>query len=577
MSSKINILPENVAHMIAAGEVVERPASVVKELIENSLDAGASAISVSIEDAGSQLIAVDDNGHGMSEQDLLICIKNHATSKITSIQDLDSLASLGFRGEALASIGSVSRMSIATCLNGETEGTQIDVTGGSVTEAVKTAPRKGTRVSVKNLFYNTPARRKFLKRPSTELRHISYMFRKMALSRPDISFSYIVGGQKTFDMPGSKEAERRIKDLLGEQSAGSLIGLENQGGGISVSGFISRPRTGKRSRNDQFIFLNNRFISSRSISHAIAAGYENRLARDEFPVYIVYLTMPARFFDVNVHPSKIEVRFIDERFVYSLIKQAVKSALRKPSVMPDFYLQAPKKDMYTFPQTPKRIRNPEEMGQLTLDAQRPVFGEEHRVLNFRNTTSEPSAVSTVWQVHDRYIIAQIKSGIAIVDQHVAHERVLYEQAIRSGRDKQALSQQLLFEQAVQLSEDEYNILTEILPYLEKIGFKLKDFGHNTVVIEAVPVAVKNGKEKELLHGIIEDYTEMRESSDNILDAVTKSYSCKSAIKSGQKLSTQEMESLIDQLFATSEPYFCPHGRPIVHTITLAELDRRFGR
>jgi len=575
MKSMIHILPDSVTHMIAAGEVVERPASVVKELIENSLDANATSITVSIKDSGAELIEVDDNGEGMTQEDLLMCIKNHATSKIDAIEDLENISCLGFRGEALASIGSVSRMTISSCRTGETEGTQIDVEAGNILEATKIAPRKGTRIAVKNLFYNTPARRKFLKKASTELRHITSVFRRMALSRPDVSFCLYVNDQKTIDLLSGNE-EQRIKALFGEDSAKSLIKINEESGSIKVSGYISRPRTGKRSRNDQFLFLNKRFINNRSISHAIVAGYDNRLARDEYPVYVVFLSMTPRFFDVNVHPAKIEVRFADERFVYSIVKQAVKNALRKPAVVPEFNLIKNAKRSYNFPVLPKKMKNTEDMGQLTLDVQRPSLGEDHIVLQYRKSGSEGSE-STVWQVHDRYIISQIKSGIAIIDQHVAHERVLYEQVLRSRDQKKAVSQQLLFEQAVLLSSEEYQVLMEILPYLEKIGFVLRDFGNNTVVIEAVPVGVKNGKERELLLNIIDDYSEMRGKGDDVLDAVAKSYSCKSAIKSGQKLTKQEMESLIDQLFATSEPYFCPHGRPIVHIITLDELDRRFGR
>ena len=574
MSAKIHILPDSVTHMIAAGEVVERPSSVVKELLENSIDAGADHITLSIKESGTGAIEVDDNGSGMSEEDLILCIKNHATSKINSIEDLEDLESLGFRGEALASIGSVCRMTIHSCRNEENEGTVIEVEAGVITDAQKTAPRKGTRVSVKNLFYNTPARRKFLKKPATELQHITGVFRRIALSKPEISFSYFIDGQKTADLFNADQI-KRLKDLLGEESANSLIPVENKNGGITVSGYISRPRQGKRSRSDQFLFLNGRYISNRSISHAIVSGYENRLMREEFPIYVIFLTMPARFFDVNVHPAKIEVRFRDERFVYSLVRQSVKDALRKPSVVAGLSLS---KFGYSGSSYSKKIKtSPEDLGQLTFDAQRPVFGEEHHVIDYKKNSLEKREAFSVWQVHDRYIISQIKSGIAIIDQHVAHERILYEQALKHSQQKKALSQQLLFEQAVQLTIEEYQILTEILPYMEQIGFKLKDFGSNTVVIEAVPVGVKSGKEKELLRGIIEDYSEMQTSDKDILDSVAKSYACKSAIKSGQKLSVQEMESLIDQLFATSEPYFCPHGRPIVHTITLEELDRRFGR
>ena len=569
MPTKIQILPELLMKRIAAGEVVERPASVVKELMENSLDAGSTTISLLIKGGGVHQIQVTDNGEGMSEEDALICCERHATSKLSGPEDLEEIHTMGFRGEALASISSVSRMTITTS-TGEGEGTQVITEAGRVMEVLKVAANRGTTVTVKDIFSNVPARRKFLKSQTTELRHIIAVFRRMALSHPKIDFTLFIEDEKTMDLR-SGTRERRIKDLLSEKRASSLIRVEKESSALSVKGFVSRPGEGLRSRKDQFFFLNGRTIINRSIIHGILSAYGPRLGRDEYPVYIIYLEMNPRHYDVNVHPTKIEVRFLDEKFVHDTVQQAIQEALRRPTVVPELQLVTGRKKIGFHAQ--RRVVNPENYGQLTLEAQRPDGREKaveyHQFLD----KDAPS----LWQLHNRYILSQIKSGLTIIDQHVAHERILYERALESKRGNGALSQQLLFPQTVEFPPDDFLVLTEMLPYLEKIGFGLKAFGKNTVIIEAVPIEVKTATEKELLFEIIDEYKEGREEHTDILDGVAKSFACKSAIKSGDRLTLQEMAFLIDQLFATKEPYFCPHGRPIVVNLTLEELDRRFGR
>ena len=569
MPSKINILPEFLMKRIAAGEVIERPASVVKELLENSLDAGSTSVSLLIKGGGISQIQVIDDGEGMTEEDALICCERHATSKLHEPEDLEAIHTLGFRGEALASISSVSRMTITTSTGGE-EGTQVIMESGRIHEVLKIAAKRGTTVTVKDLFSNIPARRKFLKSQNTELRHIISLFRRIALSHPGIDFSLFIDDEKTMDLRGGA-LEDRIRDLLTEKRASSLIRVEKKSSAISVVGFVSRPGEALRSRRDQFFFLNNRYIVSKSMIHGVLSAYGSRLGRNEYPIFLIYLEMTPKHFDVNVHPTKIEVRFIDEKYVHDMVHGAVQEALRKPMVVPELQLVTGRKHKIAFSGYPHRHEG--DYGQLTLEAQRPETGEN--VIEYR--PSPDKDVPSLWQLHNRYILSQIKSGLTIIDQHVAHERILYERALESKKENAGLSQQLLFPQTIEFTPDDFLVLTEILPYLEKIGFGLKEFGRNTLVIEAVPVEVKTGRERELLLEIIEEYKSSHNENTDIFEEVATAFACRSAIKSGDRLTFQEMAFLIDRLFATREPYFCPHGRPIVINLTLEEIDRRFGR
>jgi DNA mismatch repair protein MutL len=377
-----------------------------------------------------------------------------------------------------------------------------------------------------------------------------------------------IDGKKTYDLRPGK-LEKRIRDLMGKEKTSLLIPVEKKDSMYSFSGLISRPTDTVKTRENQFFFLNKRIIVNKSVIHAILSAYENRLERNTYPIYILYLEMETQHFDVNVHPSKIEVRFRNERIIHDFIRNAIKDALHKPSVIPELTIVHNTKK---FGKAQKRMVA-RDMGQLTLEAQEPIKQDETKGYHYQEFHQTPS----LWQIHKRYIISQIKSGLTIIDQHVAHERVLYEKAKKSLQGRQGVSQQLLFPQTVQLSPDDYLILTEILPFLEKIGFSLKEFGTNTIVIEAIPADIKTGFERDLLTDIIDYYHETKGETSDVKDAVAKSFACKSAIKSGKEMSYEEMASLIDQLFATENPYFCPHGRPIVINLTIEELDKRFGR
>jgi DNA mismatch repair protein MutL len=341
-------------------------------------------------------------------------------------------------------------------------------------------------------------------------------------------------------------------------------------GSVTVHGFISRPDETVPSRDDQLFFLNKRNIVHKGLWHAMVSAYSPRLAKDHYPMSILFIEMEPGRYDVNVHPTKIEVRFSDDRFAYDCVKKAVQDALRKSTSVPDLRLViGKKKEESGF----RHLRqNFMDDAQLTLDMQRPA--DEGTV--FHGRRPDPNAPA-LWQLHNKYILSQIKSGLTIIDQHVAHERILYEKALRSIENRAGSAQQLLFPQTVNLSQEDYMVLTEILPYLEKVGFGLKDFGGHTVVIEAVPVDIRPGREKEVFFELIEEFKQCRQGTLNLADAVAKSYACRSAVKAGDRLTFSEMISLIDQLFATSDPYVCPHGRPIVVNLSLDDIDKRFGR
>ncbi len=566
MATKIHILPESLIKRIAAGEVVERPASVAKELIENALDADARQIDLIVQEAGMKKIHVVDDGNGMSEEDAILCSSQHATSKISSPEDLEIIDTFGFRGEALSSIGSVSRMKIMTCQDQSGEGTQVEVEGGVIREVEKVAAKQGSSILASDLFYNVPARRKFLKSPVTELRNVISVFRRFAISHEQINFSLTIDGEKS--MVFSKESEEnRIRELLGEEKFLSLVQVDEQMGGVEIKGYVSRPGEGLKSRSDQFFFLNGRYIVNKVLMHSVLSSYGPRLNRNEYPAYILFISMEPSRFDVNVHPAKMEVRFREERIVHDALYRAVQNAFKTSHVIPELKLVLGKKGI---PISNKQYR--EDYQQLTLEMQRPIVGEE--VIHYTNVGKEMPILT---QLHNRYILSQIKSGLTIIDQHVAHERILYEKALQSRQLHTGQSQQLLFPQTVELNAEDYLILTEVLPYLERIGFGLKEFGKNVVIIEAVPVDVRTGRERELLLEILQEYKDLKVKNTDTWDAVARAFACKSAIKSGEKLSLQEMAFLIDQLFMTKEPYFCPHGRPVIVNLTLEEIDKRFGR
>ncbi len=609
MAGTITILPEQLANKIAAGEVVQRPESVVKELVENSIDAGATLISIAIKEGGKSFIQVSDNGSGMNDEDAAIAFGRHATSKIKSYEDLENIRTLGFRGEALASIAAVAHVELKTRRLTDDVGTLVRIEGGDLKEQSKTSTQPGTIISVRNLFYNTPARRHFLKSNNTEFKHIYDVVQRVALSRPDVAIHFTSDGEDLLDLK-SGSIEERLKNLYGERHFETLIPFDEQTELLSISGFIGKPDFARKSRVDQYLFLNKRPIVNRSINHAIFSGYEHLIEKGNFPFYLVFLELDPHKVDVNVHPSKMEVKFADEQSIYRFVISVVRKSLGSNDLVPSLDMNGAKsfdrsfaslrhaalpqhftgdfgsseKNIFSTPSSnfsqASAQRDSLNLDKLFSDIPTIPLPETARPQQFAHGTRENEAQEGkgIWQLHNKYILSQIRTGLMIIDQHVAHERVLYERALASFENAVPVSQQLLFPHTVQLSPGDFALAKELIPHLQAIGFELKLFGKNTVVLEGVPTDVKAGMEGSILQDILDEFknNQHRVKLDS-RDNVAKSFSCKAAIKAGDKLSEIEMRVLIDQLFATSMPYVCPHGRPVVVKISIGELDRRFMR
>lgn len=614
MVKKIKILPENLANKIAAGEVVQRPESVVKELLENSIDAGAKSIELIVKKAGKNLIQVCDDGIGMNEEDAALCVQKHATSKISVLEDLDAIKTLGFRGEALSSIASVSQVEIKTETRDDEIGTylRVDENGNILKE--KGSFSKGTIISVKNLFFNVPARRNFLKTDATELKHIIDTFNKISLSHHDLNFKFYNDDDLIYDYSAGS-LEERIQQIFADNMLDALVPVEERTDFLSIYGYAGKPTLLKKSKGEQYLFLNNRFVNSKQINHAVFTAYENILEKGDYPFFILFIELDPKRIDVNVHPSKLEVRFEDEKDIYNFVLAVIKKSLGTHDLVPSmmFGSAADENERLKFnsfakteqndfsdrpPQVEKKTykRNefsdkeidfifssiPDEIASVKKDNISHPFSEtENKDVAVRKVTphvAKEDDSTFIIQLHNKYILSQIKTGLMIIDQHVAHERILYEKALQRFEANLPFSQQLLFPKTVELDPGSFEILKEIHNYLNKLGFEIKLFSKNTIVIEGVPDDVIKGSEEKILLEILNEFiTNRREKKLEERDNIAKSYSCKTAIKAGDKLSDREMRLLIDQLFATSMPYVCPHGRPIVVKISLDEFDRRFGR
>lgn len=589
---RIHILSENLINKIAAGEVIDRPASVVKELVENAIDAGARHITVITKAGGSGLIQVVDDGCGMSEEDAVLSLQRHATSKIKSYRDIERISTLGFRGEALASIAAVSRVELKTVMQGEMEGTLLTIEGGGMGEMQKTGGNAGTSIAVKNLFFNTPARRKFLRTESTEYRYILAMLNHFTLAYPEIAFTMVNESNTVFELKPAALRDR-IAEVLGRRSADNLVEVRDNNTLAPVSGFVGNFDCLRKSRNDQYLFLNRRYINDRTLSYAIVSAFGESIPSGHYPLYVLFLDIDPERVDVNVHPTKSEVKFADQKMLYDLVRGAVKRALQSDSIIPELHRFTPgsrsfdqprfqgtlQKDIFDYHQT--RIEFTRPAGAVAAiqpwasPAPTTPLPEEPAAQPPRQ--EEGSGPAMVWQLQNKYILAQIKSGLAVIDQHAAHERILYEKAKKSFTRTEFSSQQLLFPHTIDLSSQDYQYVHEIMPLLEKLGFIIKTFGGRTIVLEGVPVGLRTGAEEKILLELLDEYKENLETEVDIQERVAKSWACRNAIMTGDKLSYEAMTALIDQLFATENPYFCPHGRPVIITLSTDELDKRFER
>lgn len=615
MNSKIHILPEHVANKIAAGEVVQRPESVVKELIENSIDANADEIQLVIKQAGKSLIQVIDNGEGMSEEDAKKSFLRHATSKINDENDLENIRSLGFRGEALSSIAAVSNFELKTEKREDQFGSEIKLFENSEFEFSRGSFAKGTVITVRNLFFNLPARRNFLKSNTTELKHIIDTFNKFSLSYPSIEFKFVNDGDLLFDYK-KENLESRIINVIADNITDLTIKIEEVTDYLSLKGYIAKPATLKDCKKDQYLFVNNRAVINRSINHAVFSAYGDLLEKGEYPFFIIYLQIDPKYVDVNVHPAKLEVKFENEKEIYSFVNAVVKKGLGTNEFVPIFPINSitgsrrqsnlgPDSDYHDFSSNAKRAFNKEysNKGALSEDDLNILFSSINKELrsikktngdhpfapavetelfhsspNLEIDGSTSSSSTFIVSLHNRYILSQIKSGLMIIDQHRAHQRVLYEKAVKSFKTDLPFSQQLLFSQTLKLDAEDYKLTKQIESGLQKLGFEIKFFGKNTIVIDGVPSEIKLGNESEIFFEILEYYRQLSKRDEfNSNEKLALAFAQKASIKYGDSISEQEMRILVDQLFATSKPMSSPDGMPTLVKIKLEDLDKWFGR
>lgn len=586
MQPKIHTLSEDLQNKISAGEVVERPASVIKELLENSIDAGATKIDIVVENAGQQTIQITDNGHGISIEELPKACERYSTSKIATVDDLFKIQTLGFRGEALASIASVAEVEIESAIN-EKEGGKIKYVNG-VSSKISPAPGIiGTQITVRNLFYNTPARRKFLKSQRVEMRHIIQMVRRFALAFPMMGFTLKSDGKSIFSFQ-PESLKERISTTFDPTYSKNLLPVKFEKGDYKITGFVGTLNLVRSRPGEQYLILNHRFIQDRLLNSAIYGAYQSLVNRGEYPFFVLNLEVPTDQVDVNVHPMKIQVRFKDEWRIHHVLKSSVSEALSSLlDTIPDFEKPSygnsldfsrssnskydPNRDTLNF--RVQHQNREQSIGSEGLERAK-IY-----VSQLADTQVSKKVIDTdnFWQIHSKFILAQISSGLVIIDQHVAHERILFEEAIAAFNKNPMASQTLLFPEKMQFAPDEYSILLEILPYLEKIGFRMKQSGKDTVLIESIPSEMTWGREKEVIRDIIDNFESSHKKYSSLQENIAASFACHAAVKAGDTLTQEEMRELVDRLFGTKHPYYCPHGRPIIIQLSLEELDKRFER
>ncbi len=598
--SLIRIMPESLANKIAAGEVVQRPASVVKELVENALDAGARHITVILKDAGKTLVQVVDDGCGMSPADARLCFQRHATSKIRTIEDLERIRTLGFRGEALASIAAVARVELKTKRAQDAAGYRVQIEGGHLIAAEPCATANGTSVAVRNLFYNVPARRNFLKTPATEFKHIVETFQVLALSHPEVGFTLIHDDVEIYrlvpetDPSPAERLRRRIGTLFGPEYALQTIPVEEATSYLSVRGFLGRPELHRKSRGEQFFFVNRRYVRHRYLEHAVTSSYEHLIPEGTHPFFVLFLELDPKHVDVNVHPTKAEVKFDDERGIYGVLRAIVRRALGMADLVPQLEsaaaVTAPSGVAQAAPAPRIDVAGPTPLHMPPGEVSRRLYAvESEEVTSASQQTVLPSSVrpesdeetpehdTLIWQVHDRYILTQIRSGLLLIDQNAAHERILYERALRNLESGFGLSQQLLFPQTLEFAPADFVLIEELLPELRALGFDLELFSGRTVVVRGVPDDIRPGDERTMLEDLLAQYKANLPLRLPSRENLARSMARRNAIRPGTRLTEKQMRTLIDQLFLCETPYVAPTGRPTMIRLTLEELERRFGR
>lgn len=601
-AGSIAILPDQLVDQIAAGEVIERPASVAKELVENSLDAGATQIDIAIENAGSGLIRVVDNGHGMVPEDVRTCVKRHATSKIGRLEDLSSLLSYGFRGEALASIASVCHLEIVSRHHDRDEAIMLFWEGGTLSEEREIGAAVGTSISVRHLFFNTPARREFMRAPTTETRRIIETVTDAACANPDVGFSLTLDGQLKLQAAPAAGLRDRLIDLFGSNLASDLIEFSGGEGDLTVYGFVGKAEIARSNRDRILTFVNKRRIASPSLAHAATAAYGEMIPRGRFPFAIVCLDVNPHRVDVNVHPTKREVRFANERAVYDItyysINKAVFGGPRTSPVMKIEERHTPQHGQpMRLPFSPQAQRSTDALykpmhadtsaqsaplndvsPRVDVPSQEQPLPESQGMERaLRPSSADSDGVTNLWQFNDLYIAAAVGDELWIIDQHTAHERVLYEQVLRRIQDNKPESQRLLFPESIDLEARDWDIFESSAEILASLGFEVRSFGTRTVLLEGVPTGLRMKNPVLLFRRVLEDLENARKGGEDLTRAAAASMACRAAVMSGDRLTREEMQGLFAQLMHTENPFSCPHGRPTMVKIPILDFDRKFCR
>ncbi len=606
MADIIRLLPDHVANQIAAGEVVQRPASVVKELLENSVDSGATRIVLVVKDAGRTLVQVTDDGKGMSPGDARLCFERHATSKIRLADDLNAVRTKGFRGEALASIAAIAQVELRTREHDQELGTRVLMEGSRAHIQEPMAGAPGTTISVRSLFYNVPARRQFLKSDGVELKHVLDEFQRVALAHPDIGFQLVHNDHEEFNLPpgtGPGALRQRIVGLFGRKYDERLVPVEEHTELVAVQGFVGKPEFAKRTRGEQYFFVNQRFIRSSYLEHAVRKAYEELVARDSHPGWFLRIELDPAQIDINIHPTKTEIKFRDDRMVYAIVHAAVRRALGRFNIVPSLDFEpepallaaqtntggskAPAwrpTDLGAFTAPPRP--SPEgwqqlfQLGMVTPEDEDTVAtrtAQRAQVIPMREHET-PDGERPVFQLHARYIMAQLRSGLLVVDQQRAHERVLYERNLKLLEQGAGLSQTELFPRHVELSATDLALVEEVLPELRSMGFDLALFGGRTLQVNGMPAEASDEDPGQLLETLLEQLKRERSSLRNERHTVlARSMARSMAIRPGRVLSVTEMHDLIDRLFACEHPHHTPMGKPTLLTIGSEELSERFER
>jgi len=619
MSDIIHLLPDAVANQIAAGEVVQRPASAVKELLENAVDSGADKIQLIVKEAGKALIQVIDNGCGMSFTDARMCFERHATSKIRKADDLFAIRTMGFRGEAMASIAAIAQVELKTRRHEDELGTKICIEASEIISQEPCATAAGTSVCIKNLFYNTPARRNFLKGNSIEMRHIIDEFQRVALAYQQIFFTLHHDGQEVFHLP-TATLKQRIVHLFGNNYNQKLVPVQEDTSIIKLEGFVGKPEFARKTRGEQFFFVNNRFIRDNYLNHAVTSAFQELLQDDSFPLYVLFISIDPAKIDINVHPTKTEIKYQDEKAVYAIIRSAVKRSLGQYNITPslDFDRETGFDQMIShkpldqivppgikfnpdFNPFSNEVKTALDTSVLRSSAERrkPDFVQnwdtlyaitqgkiteqqeidtQQRKVSVDNTQLSKPGERQLFQIHNRFILSPIKSGFMLIDQQAAHERILYERFLIQLENHSGVSQQTLFPQSISMSTSDFELLKSLFQDVRALGFDIREFGKNTVVVEGIPAELTKASENEMLEKLLEGFKNNQsalklDKHDNLARTLAKN----AAVNPGTRFSLEEMNQLTDQLFACQMPNVSLAGKPVIITYTLEELFQKFDR